>query len=63
MNGPDRSEREQLADLAGLKIFADPRVPTGEIWMGVDLSSRPDITAYIDEGGDFIVITPRKETE
>lgn len=54
----DTSEREQLADLAGLKIFADPRVPPGEMWMGVDLSSQPDMTArfYRDANGNYHII-------
>ena len=58
---PDESEcwikREQIGDLAGLKIFAEPRVPPGEIWMGVDLGSKPDISArfYRDANGNYII--------
>lgn len=56
-------DRQAIADAFGLKIFADPRVPPGEIWMGVDLSTRPDITAYRDADGKIHIITAGKETE
>lgn len=58
-----RAVRERIAEMAGLKIFADPRVPPGEIWMGIDLSNRPDITAYRDADGKIHIITPGKEPE
>ena len=58
-----RAVRERIAEMAGLKIFADPRVPPGEIWMGIDLSTRPDITAYRDADGKIHIITAGKEPE
>lgn len=56
-----RAVRERIAEMAGPKIFADPRVPPGEIWMGIDLSTRPDITAYRDADGKIHIITAGKE--
>lgn len=63
IDGNDAVGREHVADMAGLKIFADPRVPPGEIWMGLDLSTRPDITAYRDADGKIHIITAGKEPE
>ena len=55
----DTSEqRKQIGDMAGLKIFADPRVPSREIWMGVDMSKGPDITGYFDADGNIHIIIP-----
>lgn len=57
----DDGKHHEIADAMGLRIFADPRVPPGEIWMGIDLSNGPDVTAYVDSEGNIHIITPGKE--